>query len=475
MRGILIFLLVWCSKAGGQTVWPTKAWPETPAEAQGLDSQALARVFDQPPPGLHSLLVIRHGYVVLDSYFYPFAPEMVHDAASVTKTITSVIVGIAADKGLLKTSQPALPNSRITVENLLTMTPGLECGFEPGEQELAEMKLSANFVDYARSLPIKYDPGAKFGYCSPGFHLLSSIVSGATHMSELEFGRKYLFEPLGIKDVLWPADLQGITHGWGNSHFYPRDFAKIGYLYLHGGLWDGKQVVSADWVKRSITPHTEAKPNVEYGYGWWLYNQQRPRSFEANGRGGQKIIVWPEEDMIVVMTGGGYDASKITPLIFQAIKANKPLAPNPEAYRQLQSKSKDAVRAPAPAALILLVSEFEGKRYAMEPNPIRLEKIALTFDKSNGARVKLTLLGNELTVPVGLDGVYRISPDGPLHLPIGAMGNWGPENEFLLDLNFVANINHYKFAMRFDGDQVQITADETSGLAKNLKIRGKSY
>ncbi len=458
-----------------QTYWPTSGWREAMPESQGLDSQVLAQAVDQHPAGLHSLLVIRHGQVVLDTYFYPFASGMVHDAASVTKSMTSAIVGIVIDKGLIKLSQPAFANTKITVENLLTMTPGLECGFRPGEQELAEMKLSPNWVDYTTHLPLKYDPGTKFGYCSPGFHLLSSLVSAAAHTNELEFGRKYLYEPLGIKEIVWPSDAQGITHGWGNSHFYPRDFAKIGYLFLHGGQWDGKQIISADWVKQSTTQHIEARPKVGYGYGWWLYNQQQPRSFEANGRGGQKIMVMPEEDMIVVMTGGGYDASKITPLIFQSIKSAKPLPPNPEAYKQLQSKSKEAVRAPDAAYTVTIHPHFQGKAYKMEPNSIRLDKIALTFDKSGAAQVKLTLLGNELNVPVGLDGVYRTSPNGPLHLPIGAIGKWEPGGAFLLDLNFIANINHYKLDMRFSGDEIQIIANEASGLAKNVTIKGKSY
>ena len=460
----------------GQTFWPTKGWREALPETQGLDSQVLAQAIDQRPPGLHSLLVIRHGYVVLDSYFYPFTPGTVHDAASVTKSIASAIVGVAVDKGLIKTSQPAFPNTKITVKNLLTMTPGLECGFRPGEQELAGMKLSANWVEYAMHLPVKYDPGTKFGYCSPGFHLLSFIVSAAAHMSELEFGRKYLFEPLGIKDIVWPSDPQGITHGWGNSHFYPRDLAKIGYLYLHGGQWEGKQILSADWIRQSISKHADARPNVEYGYGWWLYNKQQPRSFEANGRGGQKIIVLPEQDMIVVMTGGGYDASKITPLIFRSIKSDKPLPRNAEAYKQLLSTSKDAAKAPEPTPAGIVGISFLGRNYTLEPNSIRLEKILLRSVENNSSmEVKLTLLGNELTVPIGLRGAYRISPNGPLQLPIGAMGVWTTEKEFVLDLNFIANINHYTFAMKFYPSYVEIIANEASGLAKNLKITGKSY
>jgi len=170
------------------------------------------------------------------------------------------------------------------------------------------------------------------------------------------------------------------------------------------------------------------------------------------------------------MTGGGYDGTKITPLLFQSITSDKPLPKNPEAYKQLQSKSNHAAQVPKPGPAGIVGISFFNREYKLEPNSIRLEKIMLR----NG-EVKLTLLGSELTVPVGLDGVYRTSPAGLLGIPLGAMGAWSTEKDFMLDLNFIANINHYTFAMKFYGNQLEILANEASGLAKNLKITGRSY
>ena len=342
---VLAFVAALICIAMAATDWPTKKWRDAPPETQGMDSQSLANVIDeiaQKHPGVHSLLIVRHGVIVLDAYFYPFRPGEIHDMASVTKSITSTLVGIAVDKGLIKTDQrllsffpkeqPANPDPReqqITVDNVLTMKSGLDCGFTPGEQELERMRRSTDWVQNALNLPMRNPPGTQAGYCSPGYHLLSSIITAASGQSELDFGRKYLFAPLGIKEVVWLSDPQGRSHGWGDSHFEPRDVAKIGYLYLHGGAWDGKQIVPHEWLG-------------QYSEG------QNPQGFGASGRGGQSLRVSLDKDMIVVMTGGGYSAGPIAQMINDSVKSDQALPPNPEAVRQLQLKVTGAARVPAP-------------------------------------------------------------------------------------------------------------------------------
>ncbi len=255
-------------------------WRTATPESQGLDSQALASAIAQVREkqwGTHSLLVIRHGFVVADADFYPYRSTAPHDVASVTKTITSTLTGVAVANRILRLDQPVLSffpkespadaderKRAITVENLLRMESGLDCGFLPGEQELERMKRSANWVAFALALPMKYDRGTRPSYCSPGYHLLGSVIGAAAKTSELDFGRKYLFDPLDIKDVVWGDDPQGRSHGWGDSHFYPRDIAKLGYLYLHGGEWKGQQIVPRDWVTMSI----DAGDGAAHRAGW---------------------------------------------------------------------------------------------------------------------------------------------------------------------------------------------------------------
>ena len=202
--------------------------------------------------GVHSLLVIRHGYAVLHADFYPYNSDTPNDLASVTKGITSALTGIGVGKGLVRLDQPLLsffpaerpanpdPRAqRITVGDVVHMESGLDCGYAPGERELELMKRSPDFVRFALSLPMRYDPGTHASYCSPEYHLLGSLVAVASHQSELDFARRNLFGPLGIGTVVWASDAQGRSHGWDERHLFPEDAARIDYLYLHGGEWEG--------------------------------------------------------------------------------------------------------------------------------------------------------------------------------------------------------------------------------------------
>jgi len=478
------------------TYYPTKAWHESTPEEQGLDSQVLAGMVDsisRKHLNVHSVTVIRHGNVVLDTYFYPYRPTATHDVASVTKSITAAITGIAVDKGLLKTDEtmlsffpkeapddPDAMKKKITVANLLSMQPGLDCGFAPGEQELEGMRRTNEWLKFTLALPMKYEPGTKFGYCSPGYHVLSSIVGAVAREPLVDFGRKNLFEPLGIKDVIWPPDEQGRTHGWGDSHFYPRDFGKIGYLYLHDGQWDGKQIVSADWVHKSITkqadPGRGGGAGGGYGLGWWLANVGDLAEFGGNGRGGQRVAVWPEKDMIVVITGGGYPASEVLPVVAKAIASDKALPANADALRELKGKVADAAREPLATAtpeLPALAKSVSGATWVFPRNSSRLDGLSLTFNGPKEARLKVKYLGTDLSFPVGLNGIYRLGPYGPLGLLAGATGHWTSDTDFLLDLNFISNINHYTVAIHFNGDQIETTINESSGLMRNGKVVGK--
>jgi hypothetical protein len=294
----------------------------------------------------------------------------------------------------------------------------------------------------------------------------------------VDFGRKYLFDPLGIKDVVWPPDDEGRTHGWGDSHFYPRDFGKIGYLYLHDGIWDGKQIISKEWIRNSITKQADPgrRNGGGYGYGWWLANTAGMEEFGGNGRGGQMVAVWPEKDIIVIATGGGYPATAVGPEVAKSIVADKPVPANAESLKELREKIAAAAKAPAPTPtpdLPSMAKTVSGNNYALDPNTSRLEGLTLTFKGNSEAQLKLRYLGTDLAMPVGLDGVYRLGPYGPLKLLAGATGKWTSDTDFLLDINFISNINRYTVAIHFEDGQIQTTINESSGLMRNGKVTGK--
>ncbi|HEX4078356.1 MAG TPA: serine hydrolase [Rhizomicrobium sp.] len=341
--------------------WPTAGWPVSTPEAQGLDSTVLADALEQIRARhipIHSLLIERHGKVVLDSYFYPFADNKTHNVYSVTKSVTAMLVGIAmAEHRLDDLNAPVYPmlavqtsddprKAHITLANLLSMTSGLDCRGEGNTTLLQEMLRSRHLAAYMLSRPADDEPGTVFDYCGGNSEVVSAVLTKTTGTSALDLARAELFAPLGITNVSWPTDTDGVSHGWGDLELQPRDMAKLGYLWLHDGRWKNRQIIPADYLAKALTSHISVQPGIEYGYGMWLYPGHKPVDFEANGTGGQRITVIPSLDMVEVMTGGGFDANEVQQLIAPAPRSDTPLPANPHAFMRLASISAELARSP---------------------------------------------------------------------------------------------------------------------------------
>lgn len=325
--------------------WPTKAWPTATPEAEGIDSAVLAAALEQIRARhipIHSLLVERHGKIVLDSYFYPFADDTLHNVYSVTKSVTSMLVGIAiAEHRLDDLNAPVYPllaaqstddprKAQITLADLLSMTSGLDCRGQGRMTLLQEMLRSPHLANYMLSRPVENSPGKVFDYCGGNAEVVSAVLTRETGSSALALARDNLFGPLGITNVAWPTDSDDVSHGWGDLRLQPRDMAKLGYLWLHNGRWENRQIIPADYLAQALQSHISVQPGIDYGYGMWLYPGHTPMDFEANGTGGQRITVIPSLDMVEVMTGGGFDANVVQALISNAAKPASTLPANPE-------------------------------------------------------------------------------------------------------------------------------------------------
>ena len=260
---------------GGQipTVWPTHGWLLSTPEGQGLDSRLLAEGLSAAhAKGLpiHSIVIVRHGTFVLNALFFPYQDNTLHDLASGTKSVTATLAGIAIAKGeLTGLDERVLPlfadrqirnrdtrKESITIGNLLSMTSGLSCESAHGEITLDDMRRAADWTQFVLDLPSVAGPGALSAYCSPGMHSLSSVISKVTRSSSLEFARRELFAPLGITDAVWPEDSHGVSYGWGDLHFRPLDMAKLGYLWLHDGRWEDRQILPNGWMKEAAARHS---------------------------------------------------------------------------------------------------------------------------------------------------------------------------------------------------------------------------
>jgi CubicO group peptidase (beta-lactamase class C family) len=262
-----------------------------------------------------SVVVVRHGHMVFEEYpNSKYGPQDKHLLYSVTKSFTSALIGIAIEKGFIESVDQKVvsffPDMKIknldarkrnlTLEHLLTMSCGFEWeGPDDGLHTWGAANRSGNPVRFVLDQPMATEPGTEWVYNGGCSHLLSAILTRTSGDSTLEFARKYLFGPLGITDVRWPRDPQGIYYGGQDIWLTPRDMAKFGQLFLNKGMWEGQQIVPAHWVARSAETHL-LQVFGGYGYQWWTF----PRSgiYYASGAYEQRIYVVPDLDMVVVFT-----------------------------------------------------------------------------------------------------------------------------------------------------------------------------
>jgi CubicO group peptidase (beta-lactamase class C family) len=332
---------------GQRDYWPTAGWRTAPPAEAGMDPKVLA-VLDTNVayhPQLRSLLVVRHGYLVYERYWNGDAGTG-QAAFSVTKSFTSALVGIALGDHHLKSLNQTVgellaahlpPNAdprlaKVTVQQLLTMSSGLACDdLSPGcdPDLLFRLYQSRDWVREILGRKLVTKPGTTFAYSNAGSHLLSAIVADTTGRSTLAFARAKLFGPLGIHTehafqpvgvafptpaeerayerakVAWVTDPQGYHSGFAGLQLPARDLAKLGYLYLNGGRWDGVQIVPAGYVRASTQGQSHPPPGGPfdgYGYQWWVTSDHGHPSFVAHGLGGQFIQVIPDLDLVVVIT-----------------------------------------------------------------------------------------------------------------------------------------------------------------------------
>jgi CubicO group peptidase (beta-lactamase class C family) len=350
------------SKAtAGGTPWPTHGWAQDQPGSVGLDEKVLQAFDADLAKNKYSLVdsfgVYRCGKMVFErkyshdygkiygkeahergplnahltgpyNYFDPawhpyYHGTELHSMQSVSKTVSSVIWGIAITRGdfkagldtpLLKYFDTAKVKSvderkrRITLRHVLTMTTGLdwneEIAYDDPKNDSSIMEATDDWVQYVIDRPMTHEPGTVFNYSSGVSMFLAYVFEKETGQDLAKYGEKYLFAPLGI-EYYWKRTPLGVVDTEGGLFLKNEDLAKIGYLYLHDGVWDGQQVVSRDWVKQSVTPAIDAEEGFKYGFKWWLLPRKDRQGYVwmAQGFGGQRLMVFPEEELVAVFTG----------------------------------------------------------------------------------------------------------------------------------------------------------------------------
>ncbi len=309
-------------------------WEVASLKEVGIDQGKIEQITqeirnDERFDRIHSMLIVKDGKLVHEAYFWGYQRNSLNVLASITKSVSSTLIGIAIDKGFIKSVDESVvsllpeyseltkdPKTQaIQLKHILTMSSGLdwlEHGTSYNDLENSEWQMvdSEDWIEYVLSKPMKDTPGTVFLYNTGGIHLLSAVIQSATGMRTNIFAEKYLFEPLGIYAYQWNRDSTGhpCTGGTdGGVGLRTRDIAKFGWLFLHDGKWKGKPVVSEAWVKLATRRHIKnPRGGQYYGFCWFpgtLRRGGKEVEYVASfGYGGQTLYLVPELDLIIVFT-----------------------------------------------------------------------------------------------------------------------------------------------------------------------------
>lgn len=308
-RWVLVLLGLTLFSGGGAGVYGPAA-----VEAVSELEVTVARLAELPR--MRALLVSVDGELLAERYFNGTAPGQVANLKSASKSVISLLVGIAVDRGYLSDVNTTIDRffpeylddpekAQITVEDLLTMRAGLET---TSNRNYGRWVQSRNWVRHVLARPLISPPGTRMIYSTGSTHLLSAIITKVSGMDTYRFARRYLGEPMGITVPPWTTDPQGIYFGGNEMSMTPHDMLAIGEMYLNCGRVGTAQIVSEDWVHTSIRPHATRtrSPDRAYGYGWWVRKIDNHDAFYAWGYGGQFIYVVPALRLVTVMTSSPY-------------------------------------------------------------------------------------------------------------------------------------------------------------------------
>ncbi len=518
--------------------WPAQSWPVSTPEQQGMDSASLAQLIRTVGTYKQdSLTIIRHGAIVADAYYAPYIADVSHDLRSVTKSVVGTLIAILLQKGSLDSvDHPVVDlfsdkkiqwvddrKRAMTVQNLLDMTSGIEWVERAPDETIMKMSRSPDRTAFVLSQPMAAAPGAIFQYNDGNPYPLSALITARSGQNAFDFAKKELFEPLGITSAKWgPVDAQGVVNGAVGLFLSPHDMARIGYLYLHNGMWDGRQIIPPSWVGRSKAGPVKATSGFHYGNLWWSLPDKG--AYMARGRHSQLILVLPEVDVVAVMTGilpDHVSAAGLIDDIFNAVKSDRPLPADPtatalltdairqaatekpsdepslsseliddicnavESYEQLPAdpiakwRLNIAIRqaatekpsavggTPEPARVI------SGKAYEFPDNVLHVKTFTLNFlDDSDSSWVRTTYgqadhPTDRVTVPVGLDGLYRRSAPAPYGIN-AARGRWINEHTFAIERRILGHGETETWALTFYGDKVTLNFENTDGFRAEL-------
>lgn len=450
-------------------------------EAQGIPTASILNFIDaveQAELELHSLILKRHGNIVAQGWWAPYAPEQPHMLFSLSKSFTSTAIGIGVDEGLLAVDDrvvgffpDALPEAvsdnlaAMTVHNLLSMN----TGHDKDSGEALWSREDGNWVKGFLSLPVEHRPGSHFVYNNGASYMLSAILQKLTGQTLLDYLTPRLFEPLEIEGASWMTCPRGInTGGWGLK-LKTGDIARFGQLYLQQGKWQGQQLVSPDWVAAATSAQVPNGPteNVDweqgYGYQFW---RCRHNAYRGDGAFGQFCVVMPDQDAVLAITSGLRNMQAVLNLAWEHLLPAMQAGSLPaDAKRQAALAERLAsltLRTPAGKAVSPLAERFSGQRYDFAANEDGIRSIQLNAAPSGTALLIHDQNGeHQLAVGYGewLAGITAFGRDerDSEDLRIALSGAWTADDTFTVRASWHETPFIATLTLRFVGDTLEYT------------------
>ncbi|MBI9097431.1 MAG: serine hydrolase [Spirochaetaceae bacterium] len=486
------FISSTCSRLEfSQDYWPTENWRRSTPEQQGMDSEKLALMLEyveKEKIPIDSIHIIRNGYLILDTYIHPFRSEDRHIIHSCTKSIVSILIGIAIDKDYINdVNQPVLDfytyynfrdltddKQNLTLRHLLTMTTSLDSrdSYLYRWDGLKKMIQTYDWTSYILNLPMVSAPGDRFEYSNMSSFLLTSILSRSTGQSPLDFAAENLFVPLGISDIQWPVSPDGINIGWGEMRIKPLDMAKIGLLVLNKGKWAEKQIVSSAYLKDSTKVQVETNTlQKNYGFQWWISDENQ---FMAVGFSGQYLIINRKENLIAVITSSlSEEKIQIPENLFNSFVLNSlgketVLPENGLSFQKLvQLEERLSNPATTPIGEFPVTAQaISSNKYKLTINNKSIDKIQFLFGNRT-AEVHVYYGENPEIYPIGLNGKFLLNENEDM----AVKGAWMSENRFRFIMMEQGGSLRTKVVAEFFDDRIVLDIKNNTGESSLLKGR----
>ncbi len=470
---LIIFLILSCAQENN--VQKVKELSPSTPEAEGISSSAILEFISRTEAeidAMHSFILLRHGRLISQGWWDPYGPETPHVMHSLSKSFTSTAVGFAVQEGLFSLDdlvisffpdkapeEPTWHWNEMRVRDLLTMNTG-------HLQEPRGARDSDDWVKFFLESKVELLPGTVFRYNSMATYMLSAIIQKVTGEKLVDYLDPRLFQPLKIKKPEWDEDPMGINVGGWGLRVVTEDIAKLGQLYLQKGVWEGKQLLSREWVEMATSKQVSNGSNPDndwaqgYGFQFW---RCRHNCYRGDGALSQFCIVMPDQDAVLAITSGAHDMARVMNIVWETLlpaMKDQPLPANEEVLLALKTKTGNLKLKPVVGESSSPVGEsISGKKFIVKGNQDGVKAISFDFE-SEDHQISIEMDHGTETVQIGTSGYTKGKLNS--HIPftnnmlrsVAASGGWTDTNEYTVRIYLYETPARITYTFSIDNDEL---------------------